>query len=194
MQEKILLILDLDETLLHATAERIRDDFDFQVFQYYIYLRPGLAEFLAQCAAHFTLAVWSSANDDYVQAVVRQAFPAHIAPAFVWGRSRCTRFRLPELDEQGFDSLDYATQNEFAKRLKKVVRRGYALKRILIVDDTPEKVRQNYGNAIYIKPYLGSPDDRELASLADYLLTLQNAENVRGMEKRHWRSSALEGH
>ena len=58
MQAKILLILDLDETLIHATADRIRGDFAFQVYHYYIYLRPGLAEFLAQCAAHFTLAVW----------------------------------------------------------------------------------------------------------------------------------------
>jgi len=192
MQAKILLILDLDETLIHATADRIRGDFAFQVYHYYIYLRPGLAEFLAQCAAHFTLAVWSSASDDYVQAVVERAFPASVTPAFVWARSRCTRFRLPGLDEQGFDSLDYSTQYEFAKRLKKVVRRGFDLKRTLIVDDTPEKVRQNYGNAIYIKPYLGAPDDRELASLAEYLLTLKEVENVRGIEKRHWRDSAQE--
>jgi len=187
MQEKVLLILDLDETLIHATAERIRDDFDFQVFQYYVYLRPGLATFLTQCAAHFTLAVWSSASDDYVQAVVKQAFPEHITPAFVWARARCTRFRLAEPDEQGFDSLDYATSYEFAKRLKKVVRRGFDLKRTLIVDDTPEKVRQNYGNAIYIKPYIGERDDQELASLANYLLTLKDVENVRTIEKRNWR-------
>lgn len=190
MQEKMLLILDLDETLIHATAERIRADFDFQVFQYYIYLRPGLAAFLARCAQYFTLAVWSSASDDYVQAVVKQAFPDNVTPAFVWARSRCTRFRLPGLDEQGFDSLDYSTHYEFAKRLKKVVRRGFSLKRTLIVDDTPEKVRQNYGNAIYIKPYLGAPDDQELASLAEYLLTLKDAENVRGIEKRNWRYAA----
>jgi RNA polymerase II subunit A small phosphatase-like protein len=187
MQEKTLLILDLDETLIHATATRIRDDFDVQVYHYYIYQRPGLAEFLARCAAHFTVAVWSSASDDYVQAVVQQAFPSHVTPAFVWGRSRCTRFRLPEPDEQGFDSLDYATQYEFAKRLKKVVRRGYDLKRTLIVDDTPEKVRQNYGNAIYIRPYTGAHDDTELASLAGYLVRLKDVENVRTIEKRSWR-------
>jgi RNA polymerase II subunit A small phosphatase-like protein len=118
MPDNILLILDLDETLIHATAERIRDDFDFQVYQYYVYKRPGLAAFLERCAAHFTLAVWSSASDEYVQAVVKQILPAHLTPAFVWGRSRCTRFRLPEVDEQGFYSLDYASNYEFAKRLK----------------------------------------------------------------------------
>jgi len=189
MNPKPLLILDLDETLLHATADKIRDDFDFQVYHYFVYLRPGLAAFLAQCAAHFQLAVWSSASDDYVQAIAQQIFPAGVTPVFVWGRSRCTRFRLPELDEQGFASLDYAGRYEFAKRLKKVRRRGFDLRRTLIVDDTPEKVSHNYGNAIYIKPYLGQRDDAELASLANYLLTLQAADNVRTIEKRYWRQA-----
>ncbi|MDJ0365388.1 HAD family hydrolase [Hymenobacter sp. H14-R3] len=189
MPDKPLLILDLDETLIHATAEKIRADFDFQVYQYFVYKRPGLTEFLTQCAVHFTLAVWSSASDDYVQAVVKQLFPGSLTPAFVWGRSRCTRFTVAEVEEEGFYSLDYSRKYEFAKRLKKVARRGYDLKRTLIVDDTPEKVSQNYGNAIYIKPYLGELTDNELPALADYLLLLKNAENVRNLEKRHWRQS-----
>ena len=187
MQEKALLILDLDETLIHASATHIGEDFDFQVYDYYVYKRPGLADFLAHCEAHFTLAVWSSASDDYVQAIVKQIFPTQLVPAFVWGRSRCTPFRLPEVDEQGFYNLDYGRGYEFAKRLKKVTRRGFDLKRTLIVDDTPEKVRQNYGNAIYIKPYLGAGEDQELAYLADYLLTLKDVVNVRTIEKRDWR-------
>lgn len=187
MSEKTLLILDLDETLIHATATKIREDFDFQVYDYYVYMRPGLTEFLTRCGAHFTLAVWSSASDDYVQAIVKQIFPAQLMPAFTWGRSRCTPFRLPEVDEQGFYTPDYSRGYEFAKRLKKATRQGFDLKRTLIVDDTPEKVRQNYGNAIYIKPYLGAGEDQELAYLADYLLTLKDAANVRTIEKRGWR-------
>jgi len=187
MHQKPLLILDLDETLIHATAEKIRDDFAFQVYDYFVYKRPGLNTFLTHCAAHFQLAVWSSASDDYVQAVVSQVFPPGITPTFVWGRSRCTRFRLPEQDEYGFSSLDYASNYEYAKRLKKVMRRGFDLKKTLIIDDTPAKVSQNYGNAIYIKPYLGEQDDCELAPLAAYLYSLRAIENVRTIEKRHWR-------
>lgn len=187
MYQPPLLILDLDETLIHATAEKIRDNFDFQVYQYFVYQRPGLADFLTQCAAHFQLAVWSSASDDYVQAVVSQIFPPGVTPVFVWDRSRCTPFRLPEQDEYGFSSLDYASSYEYAKRLKKVTRRGFNLKRTLIVDDTPAKVSQNYGNAIYIKPYLGEQDDRELPHLAAYLHSLRAVENMRTIEKRHWR-------
>lgn len=190
MDPKPLLILDLDETLIHATADKIGDNFDFSVYQYFVYLRPGLAAFLAQCAAHFQLAVWSSASDDYVQAIAQHIFPAGIAPVFVWGRSRCTRFRLPEVDEHGILSLDYASKYEFAKRLKKVSRRGFNLKRVLIVDDTPEKVSQHYGNAIYIRPFTGSKDDTELGRLASYLLKLKDAENFRTIEKRNWRQQS----
>jgi len=179
MARKTLLILDLDETLIHATAEKIRDDFDFQVYQYFVYKRPGLTKFLTQCADHFTLAVWSSANDDYVQAVVDQIFPSDVLPAFIWGRSRCTRFIVPEQDEEGFYSTDYSQKYEFAKRLKKAARQGYDLKRTLIVDDTPEKVTKNYGNAIYIKPYLGGLVDNELPALTDYLTSLVNLRDGR---------------
>jgi RNA polymerase II subunit A small phosphatase-like protein len=189
MVTKPLLILDLDETLIHATAEKVREGYDFQVYQYFIYQRPGLAAFLAQCAEHFQLAVWSSASDDYVQAIVERIVPPSLPLAFVWGRSRCTRCLLPEIDEDDFLSFDYASKYEFAKRLKKVRRRGFDLNRTLIVDDTPEKVSQNYGNAIYIKPYLAEVHDTELTSLADYLLTLKDAANVRSIEKRYWRTS-----
>jgi RNA polymerase II subunit A small phosphatase-like protein len=188
MHSKPLLILDLDETLIHATTKKAREDFDFQVYHYFVYQRPGLKNFLMQCAEHFQLAVWSSASDDYVRAVVKQIVPVSVPLAFVWGRSRCTRFRMPEVDEEGFLSLDYSSKYEFAKRLKKVQRRGFDLARILIVDDTPEKVSQNYGNAIYIKPYLAEPNDSELAALAAYLLTLKDEVSVRHIEKRYWRS------
>jgi hypothetical protein len=66
----------------------------------------------------------------------------------VWGRSRCTPFTTPQLDEYGYYNLDATSYYEYAKRLKKVRRRGFSLQQTLIVDDTPAKVQQNYGNAI----------------------------------------------
>jgi hypothetical protein len=61
------------------------------------------------------------------------------------------------------------------------------------VDDTPAKVQQNYGNAIYIKPYLGSTEDEEFSHLAPYLLTLLGQENVRTIEKRNWSDATRRG-
>jgi RNA polymerase II subunit A small phosphatase-like protein len=187
MPPEKLLILDLDETLIHASPTQVRADFDFQVFHYFVYQRPGLAEFLTTCAQHFKLAIWSSASDDYVRAIVRQIVPPGFTLEFVWGRSRCTPFATPQIDDYGYYNLDGTSHYEYAKRLKKVRRRGFSLAQTLIVDDTPAKVQQNYGNAIYIKPYLGSLEDEELSYLGAYLLTLKDVEDVRTIEKRHWR-------
>jgi RNA polymerase II subunit A small phosphatase-like protein len=187
MPPEKLLILDLDETLIHASPTQVRADFDFRVFHYFVYQRPGLAEFLTTCAQHFKLAIWSSASDDYVRAIVRQISPPGFTLEFVCGRSRCTPFATPQIDEYGYYNLDGTSHYEYAKRLKKVRRRGFSLAQTLIVDDTPAKVQQNYGNAIYIRPYLGEVADEELRHLTAYLLLLKSTEDFRTIEKRGWR-------
>ena len=186
MTDKMLLVLDLDETLLHAAPQQLPGGASFQVFHYYVHLRPGLAAFLTTCATHFELAFWSSASDDYVHEIVRRLLPPGIVAAFVWGRSRCTPFLLSRPDEQELFEPDYASSYEYAKRLKKVRRRGFSLQRVLIVDDTPAKVLHNYGNAIYVKPFYGHPNDTELSSLGAYLAELKDVQNVRTIEKRGW--------
>jgi len=187
MTDKLLLILDLDETLIHATSTKLGDDFAFQIYHYYVYIRPGLEEFIAFCAQRFQLAVWSSASDDYVAEVVKRIIPKDVELAFVWGRTRCTPLLSPPIDEFGYYNTDNPSHYEYAKLLKKVRRLGFDTKRILIVDDTPEKVRNCYGNAIYPQPFLGNPNDNELMLLAQYLDKLKSEQNVRGIEKRDWR-------
>jgi carboxy-terminal domain RNA polymerase II polypeptide A small phosphatase len=187
---KMLLILDLDETLIHAASKKIDNNFDFQVFHYFVYKRPFLDEFIATCAEHFELAVWSSASDDYVEEIVQHIFPKDIQLAFVWARSRCTRILSPKIDEYGYycnaDSFDH---HEYAKKLKKLKKLGYSLDKMLIVDDTPAKLTANYGNAIYPKPFMGEKNDTELMQLLPYLLSLKDSKNVRTIEKRFWRKT-----
>ena len=184
---KILLILDLDETLIHACAMRLAREEDFRLFDYYVYVRPHVERFLTECAAHFRLAVWSSASDDYVAEVVKRLFPRELTPEFVWGRSRCT-FALDRAAVQEFGYLDPSNHYNYVKKLHKLKRKGYRLERTLIVDDTPAKCVHNYGNAIYVKEYNGEDGDNELPALSRYLATLKDAANVRAIEKRHWRS------
>ncbi len=69
--EKLLVILDLDETLIHANPIALeRQDWDFEYESYKVYKRPFLDEFLKELPKHFKVAVWSSASDDYVQYIV----------------------------------------------------------------------------------------------------------------------------
>ncbi|MBS1585408.1 MAG: HAD family hydrolase [Bacteroidetes bacterium] len=173
----ILLILDLDETLIYATKSKLAINELAYVDPYYVYGRPGLQDFLQGINEHFDIAIWSSADDAYVQEIVKEIIPDTISLKFVWGRSRCSMKRN-ELDEYYFE-----------KRLDKVKKQGYRMEHILIVDDTREKSRSNYGNAIHIAEYTGQAEDLELSLLMKYLISLKDTENVRTMEKRGWRNN-----
>jgi len=172
---KILLVLDLDETLIHATKNPLEHKTDFKVFDYYVYTRPNLDWFLKKISEVYRLGIWSSADDEYVETIVDHIKPESVNLEFVWGKSRCTRRR------------DYNLDSYFnEKRLKKLKKYGNKLEKILIVDDTPEKLKENYGNAIYIKPFEGDLNDDVLRKLYDYLVSISEVENVRKIEKRGW--------
>jgi len=177
-QKSILLVLDLDETLIHATRENLATTADFEVGPFFVHKRPGLNQFLLRASAYFDLAIWSAASDDYVNEIADKIKPEGLDWTFVWGRNRCTTKRNLLLDEYVHE-----------KRLKKVKKLGYSLERILIVDDSPEKTRENYGNAIYIKAFEGDQKDAQLAILLQYLIRIRETNNVRTLEKRGWNRS-----
>lgn len=91
--DPILLILDLDETLVRAVETPLPRPPDFQVFDFHVYRRPHLGLFLRTCAAHFRLAVWTSGTAGYAQAILAGILPLEISLDFVWSRSRCTPVR-----------------------------------------------------------------------------------------------------
>jgi RNA polymerase II subunit A small phosphatase-like protein len=165
-----LLILDLDETLIHATKEKLHTEAELAVFDYFVYKRPNVNQFLEKISRHYRLGIWSSASDDYVNAIAGGITPEGVAFEFIWGRSKCTARRDYELDDYYFE-----------KRLDKL-KKKCALEHIIT-----EKSRNNYGNAVYIKPFMGEADDAELEHLYNYLITLKDVENIRRIEKRFWR-------
>lgn len=96
--------------------------------------------------------------------------------SFVWSRERCTRRFDPETMEV-----------VFRKPLWKIRRRGYAIEKVLFVDDSPEKIAASYGNHVPIRPFEGDLADDELAWLPKLLEALGPVPNVRTIEKRGWR-------
>jgi len=178
MASRILLILDLDETLIYAAERAEHGDSDFRIGPFYVYCRPHVTEFLEDVSAVFDLAFWSSGSSDYVEAIVEQLLPAGIRPALVWSRTRC----IQRIDTE-------TREYYYVKDLKKIKRLGYDLDRVVIVEDTPQKVERNYGNAVYVSSYFGdNQEDRELLQLARYLRSICDVPNVRCLEKRGWRS------
>lgn len=184
----MLLILDIDETLIHATNQKLEREPEFRVFHYYVYERPYLKEFLKFCNEHFRIAIWSSASDNFVSEVVKIIIPPEIELEFVWSRNKCTYSLNVSRDEDGYYNLDGLSHYSFTKQFKKLRKKGYDLSRVLMIDDTPEKLANSYGNAIYVREYTGGEEDNELKLLTNYLLKLKNEENVRTIEKRFWRN------
>jgi RNA polymerase II subunit A small phosphatase-like protein len=176
-EDRALLILDVDETMIHASTERLAREPDFRVGDYYVYRRPFLSGFLARCIEVYRLAVWSSASGNYVAAILARIIPKEINLEFSWARDRCTRRFDQELQEEFY-----------LKNLKKTESLGFSLSRTLIVEDEPRKVQNHYGNAIYVSSFLGSETDKDLEILGRYLPTISSAANVRSIEKRNWRN------
>lgn len=180
--ERILLVLDLDETLVHSSEKPLANlKADERILGYHVHKRPGLDQFLSLTSQHFELAVWSAGGGDYVHATTKALMePLSIKPLFVWTSSYCTRRFDPETQE-----------HYHIKDFNKLRRRGIDLARALIVENTPANCQRNYGNAVYIKSFEGDVQDSELPHLADYLLTLTGHEDLRKIEKRDWQSARL---
>jgi carboxy-terminal domain RNA polymerase II polypeptide A small phosphatase len=176
MLTRPLLILDLDETLIHASVEPLAHQCDFRAGDYYVYRRPHLEQFLEEVAQTYDLACWSSATMDYLELVLAVIMVGiDVKPLFIWDRSKCTRH------------FDHGLHEEyFLKDLKKVRHRGFDLDRVLILEDEPRKVQRSFGNAIYVRPYLGAAEDQELPKLAAYLQSISSAASFRKLEKRYW--------
>lgn len=175
--EKALLILDLDETLIHASEHELDGTADFCISEYFVYCRPHLLRFLQLRARVFELAIWSSGTASYVQEIVQRIIPDDVKLSFLWSRDRCGLRRDLETDE-----------TYYQKDLKKVTKLGYSLSKILILEDKKENVRRHFGNAVYIKPWYGDPSDVELEKIGPFMDYLSTVPNVRTIEKRNWTS------
>ncbi|MBI4871511.1 MAG: HAD family hydrolase [Candidatus Riflebacteria bacterium] len=176
----MLVILDLDETLIHSSEAPLDRIPDFRLGEYHTYKRPGIDAFLRTLADadDVELAVWSSSTEDYVQEVVRRLFGG-LPLAFAWSRRRCTRLQEASHGAQSWHSMVWS------KKLQKVRRRGFDLDYAVMVDDSPRSIPE-YGNVIAVTPWTGEPGDTELTLLLPFLLWLRGR-NVRRLEKREWR-------
>ncbi|WP_319423461.1 HAD family hydrolase [Pleurocapsa sp. FMAR1] len=174
-----IIILDLDETLIYATKKPLKRVQDFMVGSYFVYVRPHAYSFIDFCFASFSaVAVWTSSSKDYAEEISLNLFGDRKEDlAFIWSQERCVR---------KFDYKRYATY--WIKDLKKVKRRGYPLEKMIMVDDSPEKLYRQYGNLVRVFPFEGLLPDDELIHLQQYLSVLAKVDNVRQIEKRGWRS------
>lgn len=176
MKDALLIILDIDETMVFSTLNPLSRIQDFMVDHYYVYRRPYLGDLILFCLDNFRIAVWSSSSSAYAEAMVNHIFPSPEKLEFIWSREQCTQRIDPETG-----------QRYWLKNLKKVKHRGYDLDRVLMIDDSPEKLQKNYGNHLLVRPFLGDEADNELLDLKKYLENIKETDNIRSLDKRGWR-------
>ena len=172
-----LVIFDLDETLVHLTEEQREGMEEAGVHDaLFVYKRPYVDDLLSTISSDYSLAVWSSAPDEYVHAVVRMIWPPDIPTEFVWGRSAC-RLKVVRRQMEGVDEPLLIKESHYIKPLDKLTRRGYRMKNLLIVDDTHHKVLDNPGRYSLIHPFEGDPADEHLIGLKKQLIDMSRSED-----------------
>ncbi|HLT37695.1 MAG TPA: HAD family hydrolase [Enhygromyxa sp.] len=173
-----LLVLDLDETLIHARS-RGEPELPWppqrQVVHFRVYLRPGVHAFMAEVLERFAaVGVWTSASPDYAGVMLDRIVDRERL-RFVYTRDRCTPRRDLELDE-----------SYWLKDIRKLDGLGFDRRQILFVDDKPRGLERSYGNLVRVPPFAGDPDDRVLGKLLGYLDWLGALDDVRRIDKRGW--------
>ncbi|GET91338.1 hypothetical protein, conserved [Leishmania tarentolae] len=90
------LFLDMDETLVHCYFEKptffIDTNEDFFQFTleddpsvtYYAFRRPGLNEFLYQCAEHYDMRIFTAGEDLYARTLLRWLLPDNLIDESRW--------------------------------------------------------------------------------------------------------------
>ena len=192
-----LLILDLDETLIHSeefprTQPSIKE-FDFKVglegedHWYMTKKRPFLNEFIEFAFDNFDVGVWTASTEDYASTVLENiGIDKNILKCF-YTRENCGM------------KLDYETNSYYGvKNLQKLKKRAWSkpytnkvgkmreLDRILIVDDIEDTAINNRSNLILVKSFYFDDNDTELLKLISYLQKIKDEPNYRAIDKRGW--------
>jgi len=197
--EPLLVVLDLDETLIHAEdgESEIHPDLrpDFYSFGHAVYKRPGVHEFVTAVLDEFRIAVWTSASKDYASVIVNELFgPRKDELVFFWARERCTQRSSVRMFDEALNTEPHLLMGwqpyYWTKEIRKLRRRGYDVERIVAVDDTPRKWENSFGNLVRVPEWKAEdPEDNVLGRLLPYLRWLNEQPNVRRVEKRGWHLS-----
>ncbi|KAK3533607.1 hypothetical protein QTP70_023392 [Hemibagrus guttatus] len=165
------MVLDLDETLVFSSLNRIEDAeytfntiFQAQEYKVYVVLRPYVNEFLQAMMKHFEMFVYTSAKKEYAEMIVDILDP----------RKKIFRHRLYQDDCT-------CVLGHYIKDLGVLER---DLSKTVILGNAPHTFPYHLMNMIPIKSWCGDKEDKELQRLIPYLEKLTQANDFRTVLKR----------
>jgi carboxy-terminal domain RNA polymerase II polypeptide A small phosphatase len=165
--KKKLLVLDLDETLIHtvSTNERLPrapDNvfyFNAQERSYPVYKRPGVEKFLMSVASQFEVAVWTAGTREYAEPILNWLDPYGFITTRLY-RDSCT-----ELED-----------GSYVKDLSKLNR---SLSEVVIVDNNPYSFQFQPGNGIQCLDFYFDKCDTELKRIRQFLHIIKDVHDIR---------------
>lgn len=154
LRHRPLLVLDLDETLVHAAVETPEGPYelsfavpvgDNQSVRVFVAIRPHAREFLKLVASWFEVCVFTASVTHYADAVIDYLDPSRELVHHRLYRQHCTMY-----------------QGTYVKDLSRL---GRPLSRVLIVDNSTAAFQLHKENGFPIESWFDAPDDEELHHL-----------------------------
>lgn len=167
--KRITLVLDLDETLIHASSRfrrevkhelviPVKDDNNATVGVAYVAFRPHVQRFLREVAQLFEVVAFTSSLPDYADPILDALDPSKKLISHRLYRDHCVEVK--------------------GKKVKDLSLLGRPLDRIAIIDNSPAAYLFQPRNAIPIRSWFHDPHDRDLLKLLKVLEHLSTAKKV----------------
>lgn len=158
----LLLVLDIDGTLVHNTIDR-----------------PHARKFIQWTLDNFQhVAIWTMASMDWAREVVTRLGFKESDFLFIYDGDRGT----PKIIEGNL---------EYRKSLRKIWQqqgmraKGITKMNTLIIDDLVEVCKDNLGNMIRIPSFEGDPSDKALVKVMEFFTNNEHPTDVRLWNEKH---------
>jgi len=164
--DRLTLVLDLDESLVHATLEKVEDaeiifnlkDENEMDHTIYVLKRPGLDDFLKKVSEIFEVIIFTASQQIYAETLLNIIDPQSYIHHRLY-RDSCI--------------------NVEGNYLKDLSNLGRDISKIVIVDNSPHVFGYHIDNGIPIIGFFNDKNDRELEKLFPFLESLAHVDNVR---------------
>ena len=181
-KNKKLLLLDLDETLIHSeykfgyfnktlNSEKMKENCNHKEikfkegemeFQMIIFIRPFLNDFLENMNSCFDLGIFTAALQNYAEAALKIIDPSEKFFKFKFFRDSCININ---------DKI-------YIKDLSIID--NYDLKNIILVDNSLYSFLNNLNNGVLVNSFYYDENDKQLIFAKNYILnSLLNCDDVR---------------
>lgn len=179
-RSKKLLLLDLDETLVHTSSatklQGVSSNFSINSNQLHVFCRPHLTSFLARISRIYDVAVFTAGERGYANPILDHLEGIVSTVLEVSGHHGLIKFQFKYrlFREQCIKNVD----GVFVKDLA-VLENLYSLKDMVLVDNSRESFSLQPENGVHVSSWFFSQKDSQLVQLYRLLKKISLAEDVR---------------